>query len=226
MKRTIPALLCALVLLFACLPVLAEEEEILEADGFRYVLVDGNAIILEYISDAESRRQPDAHVKSVVFSNRVDRRWPITDFRQNPFYVAEEDYTQMCAPGVMPGHRTLEVTDGVLFVTATHKLVAYPVFLVPDTYEVPASTLIIGAYAFACCESLQTAVLPEGLTAIEAGAFHNCSALSAVNIPASVEAIAEDAFDGCGADLVLTVIPGTFGEQYAMDNELSFMYAE
>ncbi len=227
MKRTIPALLCALVLLFSCLPaaLAGEAEEVREGDGFRYVLDGNQAIILEYISTAESRRQPDAPIKNVVFNNRIEHRYPIADFRQNPFYVAEDDLTLPCAPGVMPGHKTLAITDGVLFVTGTHKLVAYPVFLAPETYEVPADTLILGAYAFACNPNLQTAVLPEGLTAIEAGAFRNCAALASVNIPATAETIAEDAFAGCPG-VILTVTAGTPGEAFAVAQRLLYRYAE
>ncbi len=222
MKKTILSLLCALALLACCLPAFAEEETLYEADGFRYLLLeDGSAVLVEYISDATSRRQPDAAIKSVVINKRIDRH-PIVDLRQNPFYVPEEDFTQMIAPAVMIGHQTLDTVDGVLFVIASHKLSAYPVFLEPDLYEVPADTLIIGAYAFACNPHLAKIVLPEGLTAIETGAFRNCASLVSVNIPASVTEIAADAFEGCSAELNLTVAAGSYAEAFCTENGIAF----
>lgn len=226
MKKSILAALCALVMVCACLPAMAEEENIQEGGGFRYVLQeDGSAVLLAYISEAVSRRAPEAEVRSVVFQNRVDGH-AIADIRQNPFYVEESDFTMLCSAGVMPGHRTLNTVEGVLFVTASHKLSVYPVFLDADTYIVPEDTLIIGAYAFACCEGLQNVVLPEGLTDIETGAFRNCDGLSAVNIPESVTGIAGDAFFGCGKGLTLTVVAGSYGEQFAQENGIAYTLAE
>ena len=222
MKKTVWTLLCALALILCGLPVLAEEgETVLEADGFRYILTDdGNAILLEYVSDASSRRQPDAEIKSVVINKRIDRH-PITDIRQNPFYVPEEDFTQKIAPAVMLGHKTLELKDGVLFVIESQKLSAYPAFLPPETYEAPEGTRIIGAYAFACSENLTQIVLPESLTAIEAGAFRNCTALTALNIPAGVTEIAPDAFEGCSDQLVITAAAGSAAEAFCTENGLN-----
>ena len=224
MKKSILAILCALALIGSLLPLSLAEEEVLEEDGWRYVLVNDEAVVIEYVSQTEGGGAADDTVKSVVINYRLGRK-AFADFRRNPFYVADGDYTQRCAPGVLPGHRTITAEGGILFVVPSHKLVSYPVFLEPEEYAVPAGIEIIGAYAFACNPLLVTAVLPDGLTAIQEGAFHNCAALSAVNIPASVTEIAADAFDGCPDSLVLTVIPGTYGETFAKENEIPYKLA-
>lgn len=82
----------------------------------------------------------------------------------------------------------------------------------------PADTRTIRAEAFYHADDLETVVLPEGLKTIGARAFAQ-SSLSAVNFPASLTSIAADAFDGC-PELVVTAVPGTLGETYALDHGL------
>ena len=57
----------------------------------------------------------------------------------------------------------------------------------------------LGAYAFAGCQMLEEAELPEGLRFIGAKAFSGCSRLRALRLPASLEAVDMKAFRGCGA---------------------------
>ncbi|MBO7563975.1 MAG: leucine-rich repeat protein, partial [Clostridiales bacterium] len=55
----------------------------------------------------------------------------------------------------------------------------------------------IGDYAFAKCDSLKTAVLPEGLTIVKTALFYDCGSLVSISIPSSVTWIFSDAFRNC-----------------------------
>jgi len=61
-------------------------------------------------------------------------------------------------------------------------------------------------YAFRNCESLQTAIIHEGVTRIGYATFENCKALKKLTLPSSLEAIEGNAFEGCSS-LTSVVIP-------------------
>ena len=55
------------------------------------------------------------------------------------------------------------------------------------------------ADGFAGAASLESVVLPEGLTRIGAGAFRGCTSLRQVAVPSTLEEIGASAFEGCAA---------------------------
>ena len=55
----------------------------------------------------------------------------------------------------------------------------------------------IGEYGFSGCTSLESVVIPEGLTTIGYSAFSDCSSLTTVYIPSTVSSMGESAFNGC-----------------------------
>ena len=57
----------------------------------------------------------------------------------------------------------------------------------------------MGYNAFQGCTALQSAALPDGLTAIPDHLFYNCSSLRSVSIPSAVESIGNSAFAECRA---------------------------
>ena len=71
--------------------------------------------------------------------------------------------------------------------------------------------------------ALGSVVLPEGVTSIADWAFSGCSALSSATVPASVTSIGYDAFGECPL-LTLTVESGSYAEQYAIENEIPYVY--
>lgn len=87
----------------------------------------------------------------------------------------------------------------------------------------PKSLTAIGDSAFEGCVDLSSVVLPEGVTSIADWAFAGCSALSSVTVPASVTSIGFDAF-GEFPLLSLTVESGSYAEQYAIENEIPYVY--
>lgn len=57
----------------------------------------------------------------------------------------------------------------------------------------------IGAYAFYCCNNLETVNLSDSVTTIGDSAFADCISLTAIKLPSSVTTIEERAFGGCKA---------------------------
>lgn len=79
--------------------------------------------------------------------------------------------------------------------------------------------------AFYACRSLTNIRIPESVTLIDAYAFAYCNSLKNINIPRGVITIGESAFAEC-PNLILTVTPGSCGEQYCKDNGLKYRYAD
>ena len=68
-------------------------------------------------------------------------------------------------------------------------------------------TSSIPSYAFAGMDSLDSVVIPNGVSSIDSYAFQGCTALESVTVPESVTGIGTYAFNGCTALASLT-IPG------------------
>ena len=90
-----------------------------------------------------------------------------------------------------------------------------------NTVQLPGSLRMIPNYTFANCLSLSKVVIAEGVEQIGYAAFQGCGSLTEVHIPASVTRIDDFAFFECGLDgepLKLYCIPGSYAEQYAIEN--------
>ncbi|MBR5344207.1 MAG: leucine-rich repeat domain-containing protein [Clostridia bacterium] len=120
--------------------------------------------------------------------------------------------------------------DGALTITRYHgqaKTVEIPAEL--EGYPVVA----IGDNAFGFNASGATKsqllvskiTIPESVTEIGEKAFCNRYGLTSVTILPSVTAIGQDAFEGC-SKLTLTVSKGSVAEQYAIDNNIPYTYAD
>jgi hypothetical protein len=115
-----------------------------------------------------------------------------------------------------------------------------------ESFEIPEGVKIIRAGAFWFCDSLKEIILPIGLEEIEMTAFGGCIKLNEIRlpdglkkigdlaflecyslylayVPGSVTHIGEDAFDKC-LNLTLVVEKDSFGEQYAKENKLNYIY--
>jgi len=82
----------------------------------------------------------------------------------------------------------------------------------------PAALESIGASAFDGCTALVEVTLPDGLLSIGDYAFRGCKALQygILHIPGTVQTIGALIADK--DSIILSIVPGTPGEQYAMDN--------
>lgn len=90
---------------------------------------------------------------------------------------------------------------------------------------------------FTNCTSLSRVVLPDTLVAIEQQAFEDCISLRSFTIPKSIKSISHDAFgngyysgiNGYDSDikssLTLQVIKGTYGQRFAEECGLSYIFS-
>lgn len=66
------------------------------------------------------------------------------------------------------------------------------------TSIIPSSGIVeIAPYAFHCCDTLKSVILPKSLKKIGGSAFRKCTSLSSVEFGKNVEEIGEAAFSGC-----------------------------
>ncbi|MCC8098347.1 MAG: leucine-rich repeat protein, partial [Eubacterium sp.] len=65
-----------------------------------------------------------------------------------------------------------------------------------------------GIYMFEDCDSLETAVIDEGMEATATGLFEYCDSLKNVSLPESLKTIKEHTFDGCDALETITLPSG------------------
>lgn len=82
----------------------------------------------------------------------------------------------------------------------------------------------IGEQAFMNCAALRQMELPRTCAHIESMAFAGCVNLETVIIPRNVLYIAPDAFLGC-PKVVIEAAPGSYAQQYATKNGISFRSA-
>ena len=90
------------------------------------------------------------------------------------------------------------ITDefGVKYSKDRKKLLKAPRKL-NGTYSIRKGTKIICDMAFYECSSLNSVVIPDGITSIGDGAFSACSSLTDIVIPNSVTSIGESTFEDC-----------------------------
>ena len=121
-----------------------------------------------------------------------------------------------------------------------------------EAAELPEGLSTIGAEAFVGCDGLEQMVIPAGVTELPGKLFAGCSRLRSVtlpegllrigssafmlcgsdrdplrlNLPATLEFIAGDAFLYCEACIHAEVIPGTVGEGFVQEKNISHTYRE
>ena len=164
----------------------------------------------------------------------------VTQFGSNPF--------ANCPKAFISGPYDSTVysnVDGVLFEVQQQTLVFYSgakqgAYIIPEgtlrigesafyacegltSVSIPGSVGSIGSHAFYECVNLISVTVPDSLASIGEYAFAYCENLTGVTIPASVTSIGEGAFYGCG-ELVLSVMQGSFAEQYAKENGIPYEY--
>ena len=92
-----------------------------------------------------------------------------------------------------------------------------------ESVVIPNGVTSIGERAFWCCENLKTVTLPDNVTEIGKSAFLGCSALREISLPKRLTKISETAFAECSSlqtinipDSVTEIEPGAFVECYGL----------
>ncbi len=86
----------------------------------------------------------------------------------------------------------------------------------------PPNITTLGDGMFRGCKSLTELIIPDGVTAIGNSTFRDCEKLVNVTLPASVKTIGVYAFQN-SKNVKLTGITGSAAEQYAKENNLTFL---
>ena len=115
--------------------------------------------------------------------------------------------TALEAVTVHPDNPVYASIRGVLYDKVELYLVCYPQAKEGSSFAVPDGILVIGNYAFAETENLESVVLPDGLVGIGWNAFED-SSIRSVNFPDSLEFIYSDAFFNCN-QLVSVSLPAS-----------------
>ena len=71
------------------------------------------------------------------------------------------------------------------------------VAIIKDGVAIFAEGITEIGFAFSCCSSLKSIVIPEGVTKIDCSAFFKCINLTSITIPKSVKKIDSQAFNYC-----------------------------
>ena len=88
--------------------------------------------------------------------------------------------------------------------------------------RLPASLKKIEYGTFYGCNGLLEITVPDSVTSIESSAFNRCINLEKVVLPASVTDINNNVFDECGNLQDITVLKGSYAEQFCKDNNLPY----
>lgn len=123
---------------------------------------------------------------------------------------------------ISPNHKWFEVIDGVLFDKGNKQLLWYPELLPAQAYEVPKGTQSISGFAFFWSDVIRITI-PNTVTSIGISAMAECVNLAWVEIPDTVLEIGKGAFEN-SANVILDVEVGSFAEQYAKENGITYMY--
>ncbi|MBR2812414.1 MAG: leucine-rich repeat protein, partial [Solobacterium sp.] len=89
-------------------------------------------------------------------------------------------------------------------------------------------TEAIPARAFMRCDTLQSAVIPDGITSIGSQAFESCRSLSSITIPASLKTAEDHAFYDCEAlkDIYYNGIPAQWAQIRVENDNNAFAEAK
>ncbi len=102
---------------------------------------------------------------------------------------------------------------------------AYIQDLVSVQFAEGSSLNTIGSLAFRNCASLTTVILPDSVEIIKGYAFDDCYALEYFYMSQNINNIKSTAFGDC-AKMIMSVAAGTYGEEFAKENEINYVVRE
>ena len=87
--------------------------------------------------------------------------------------------------------------NGIVFNKNKTYIICYPAGKSEKEYQIPDGIEIIGPYAFATCENLNSIIIPNSVHSIRAAAFIRCSNLKNISISDNITNIKYRAFESC-----------------------------
>ncbi len=125
---------------------------------------------------------------------------------------------------VASDNNNFSAENGVLYNKNKTELICCPIANSQTTVSAPSSVNSVWNYAFYECANVKEVKLSGNLQSIGTYAFYNCGKLEKVRIPASTNYIGEWAFV-TPKKVKLVVAQGSYAEDYAKNNDLSYEYA-
>lgn len=176
MKKTIPFILVAAMILMSCGDNKPNESEIFESSEVSEISeveeVTEEVIPTERVRDIESIEDFEYEI--------LDGGVTITKYTGNSTEVVIPD-TIEDVPVTKIGFLSFEAKFDIVSVT------------------LPETTKVICEGAFMDCSSMRSINIPESVTSIERSAFAACTSLESLVIPVSVKSIEMEAFTACEA---------------------------
>lgn len=213
MKKNIPALIAAFVLIIVFAFASAEEwEEFDFSDEEGYEDFD-EFEDFDDVADFEDIGSEEEFIEAVdengsdEYKAKVKQMSEISGYNdpdlhtdgEYAYYVSEDN--TYCITSLYKGNSTDVIVPSTLG--------GYPVRVIGDhtfenksfinTVEVPEGVVAIGKQAFFMCINLQTVIVPEGVIMFGDQCFAACYMLDYVQVPDSLESVGEMAFLGCYA---------------------------
>ena len=130
---------------------------------------------------------------------------------QFPLAVGAVDYSGVCGENLTwsfdPNTRTLTIEgSGAMTDYSYNGAPWYRSFRESiQTVLLPDGVTNIGNYAFSSCTGLTSVTLPDSVTSIGKSAFSSCTGLTSVTLPDSVTSIGDGVFSGCSGLTSVTI---------------------
>ena len=225
MKRKLLCLLLALTMVLGLAATASAEEEIITSGDWTYKVVDGDAVLTNYLGTATDVVVP-AEIDGLKVAVLGDDSPDYTVFRDIQLTSVQlPEGLEHIGVSCFAGQESL--TEVVIPDSIT--TIFYHVFsgcTGLKSVKLPETLTLIESFAFSGCTALETIEFPESLEYIEQYAFKNCTGLKELCVPCNTgfwafhgctslekvtysgESVGTMAFEGCPADVALEYIDG------------------
>lgn len=205
MKRTLQALLLALVAIMMPIGAWAED---FESGGIYYNITSSKNKTVEvtYRGNSYSEYKEYSNEVTIPASVTYDGiTYSVTSIGNYSFYNCSS-LTSISIPGTVTSMGESAFMDCTLLgsvtlcegVTSIGNSAFYRCTSL-SSISIPGTVTSIGEGAFSSCFKLSNVTLSEGLTSIGEYMFSGCSSLDSISIPGTVTSIGDDAFSNCSS---------------------------
>ncbi|MFW5794082.1 MAG: leucine-rich repeat protein [Bacillota bacterium] len=142
--------------------------------------------IPDFVTRIENYAFINQHLKTIYIHEKV------INIKGSSFYNSQSLENII----VDENHKTFLDKDGILYYSKPEEfiLVAYPAGKKASSFNIPSNIRIIGGYAFANQNYLETIEFNQGLNYIQENAFFNAKKIQSIDLPETIIAIHASAF--------------------------------